>query len=403
MRATRTTVNLKNTSIHEHMLNDQDNTKSKMSNIPEKSMSDIKHSVSISAHTTHHIEDTLINNENCQIFENPSNDCHNSSFSVNNNRQELSSIPLPTNQYLMDQPVYISTFSGDKGEDAGQWLDQIFASIETKELTPNEQRDLAAERLRGGALLWYRLNRLEIPDMKSFVDQFLLAYNSPRPMASDTNTKSKDIHGTNILLEETAEERESKQVHINTSKSIMEGNYYNEPVARPTSPVRVLQSARNEKVKLFPNFSGSENSLNWLKNLQQIGKTLKLNDQQLYELATIKLSGPAQEWFYHQNEEIDNWSSFKQFFFHAFPPPIQPTNIDYLAQLLARKQGEAEPVGKFVQDINRLCLKLDTKISEQDQLQYLRRGLRPQLQHYALAITSLQDFLTIMQRHEQIK
>ncbi len=171
----------------------------------------------------------------------------------------------------------------------------------------------------------------------------------------------------------------------------------------PTSPVRVLQSARNEKVKLFPNFSGSENSLNWLKNLQQIGKTLKLNDQQLYELATIKLSGPAQEWFYHQNEEIDNWSSFKQFFFHAFPPPIQPTNIDYLAQLLARKQGEAEPVGKFVQDINRLCLKLDTKISEQDQLQYLRRGLRPQLQHYALAITSLQDFLTIMQRHEQIE
>ncbi|CAF3950315.1 unnamed protein product [Rotaria sordida] len=73
------------------------------------------------------------------------------------------------------------------------------------------------------------------------------------------------------------------------------------------------------------------------------------------------------------------------------------------AQLLARKQGETEPVGKFVQDINRLCLKLDNKISEQDKLQYLRRGLRPQLQHYALSITSLQDFLTVIQRHEQIE
>ncbi|CAF4715411.1 unnamed protein product, partial [Rotaria sp. Silwood2] len=138
----------------------------------------------------------------------------------------------------------------------------------------------------------------------------------------------------------------------------------------------------NERIKLLPNFSGSENSLNWLKNLQQIGKSLKLSEQEIYELATIKLS---------------------QAFLYAFSPPIQPTNIDYLAKLLARKQGETEPVGKFVQDINRLCLKLDNKISEQDKLQYLRRGLRPQLQHYALSITSLQDFLTVMQRHEQIE
>ncbi|CAF4297784.1 unnamed protein product, partial [Rotaria sp. Silwood2] len=172
-------------------------------------------------------------------------------------------------------------------------------------------------------------------------------------------------------------------------------NHYLESSCRSTSPLQVIQSARNEKVKLFSNFSDAENCLNWLKNLQQIGKSLKLNEQQIYELATIKLSGPAQEWFYHQ-DEIDNWSSFKEAFLYAFPPPIQPTNIDYLAQLLAHKQGETEPVGKFVQDINRLCLKLDNKISEEDKLQYLRRGLRPQFQHYALSISSSQDFLTII-------
>ncbi|CAF4555685.1 unnamed protein product [Rotaria socialis] len=122
----------------------------------------------------------------------------------------------------------------------------------------------------------------------------------------------------------------------------------------------------------------------------------------MLELATIKLNGPAQEWYYHQEELISNWTLFKQVFLHAFPAPIQPTNIDYLAELLSRKQGEIEPVGKFVQDINRLCLKLDGKISEQDKLEYLRRGLRPKLQHYALSISSLQEFLTIMQHHEQI-
>ncbi|CAF4486028.1 unnamed protein product, partial [Rotaria magnacalcarata] len=34
---------------------------------------------------------------------------------------------------------------------------------------------------------------------------------------------------------------------------------------------------------------------------------------------------------------------------------------------------------------------------------FLRRGLRPQLQHHALSISSVQEFLTMMQQHEQIE
>ncbi|CAF3899268.1 unnamed protein product [Adineta steineri] len=79
--------------------------------------------------------------------------------------------------------------------------------------------------------------------------------------------------------------------------------------------------------------------------LQQIGKALKLNDQQTYELATIKLSGPAQEWFYHQDDEIKNWSIFKEVFLQAFPAPIQPANINYLAQLIGRKQAGSQNQG----------------------------------------------------------
>ncbi|CAF4545317.1 unnamed protein product, partial [Rotaria socialis] len=32
----------------------------------------------------------------------------------------------------------------------------------------------------------------------------------------------------------------------------------------------------------------------------------------MFELATIKLNGPAQEWYYHQNDLIYNWTLFKQ-------------------------------------------------------------------------------------------
>ena len=423
MPDTRATRNLKHTSIHDHLLSNKTDKDPTIDHTSKQRMPDTERSPTISASTLHHDENILTNNDGHHLLMTPSND---SILPVNNNQQKLPSTPLRANQYSLVQTAddicqhmrknaiktskihgeqgtmeNFVTFSGKTGEDAGKWLDHIFEVIEQQELIPSEQRDLAARRLTGDALLWYRLNRLKMPNMQCFIEQFLLTYNSPKAKASTTSATIKDVCYTYTLTEETKMDKES-EMRDNISESSSMENHYVEPSNRSTSPLQVLQSAKNEKVKLFPNFSGSENSLNWLKSLQQIGKSLKLNEQQIYELATIKLSGPAQEWFYHQ-DEIDNWSSFREAFLYSFPPPIQPSNIDFLAQLLARKQGETEPVGKFVQDINRLCLKLDYKISEQDKLQYLRRGLRPQLQHYALSITSLQDFLTVMQRHEQIE
>ncbi|CAF5029924.1 unnamed protein product [Rotaria socialis] len=48
------------------------------------------------------------------------------------------------------------------------------------------------------------------------------------------------------------------------------------------------------------------------KKVEQTSKALGLDDQQMFELATIKLNGPAQEWYYHQNDLIYNWTLFKQ-------------------------------------------------------------------------------------------
>jgi hypothetical protein len=422
MPATRTILNLKHTSIHDHLLDSKNEIKSIMNETSEKSLSGAKRSPSTSAITLESAQEIMTNVDDRNLLGKLSNEYMNSILTRNNTQQTSLPSALPINQYSMahataepfeklkedlEKPLathyqqtssVFLTFSGKKNEDPGKWLDHVFLYIEQQDLTPSEQRDIAAGRLNGEALLWYRTNRLKIPDMQSFIHQFLSTYNS-----SIINGMSERSQHTYILPEATTIGKESEQRYDETSKSFLEQNPYYQSSSRSASPLQVLQSARNEKVKLLPNFSGSENSSHWLKNVQQIGKSLKLNDQQIFELATIKLNGPAQEWFYHQDDEIDNWLSFKQAFLYAFPSPIQPTNIDYLAQLLSRKQGEMEPVGKFVQDINRLCLKLDNQISEQDKLQYLRRGLSPHLQHYALSITSLQDFLNTMQRHEQIE
>ena len=91
-----------------------------------------------------------------------------------------------------------------------------------------------------------------------------------------------------ILPEETMSEQELEQRYGEAAKSIIDQNQYAEPLSRSSSPLQVLQSAKNEKVKLFLNFSRTENSLYWLKNFQQIGKSLQLNEQQIFELATIE-------------------------------------------------------------------------------------------------------------------
>ncbi|CAF1360947.1 unnamed protein product [Rotaria sordida] len=321
-------------------------------------MLNTEHLSTTSANTLYHDEKILTNNDDHHLLTETSID---SMFPVDNNQQKLVQTPSRVNQYSLAQTTgdtcqymiknviasstihrkqgiekNFVTFSGKKSEDAEKWLDHIFEVIEQQELTSTEQRDVAAKRLTDDALLWYRLNRLKMPDMQCFIQQFLFTYNPSQIKASTTDATTIDIHYT--LMEKAVVAKDSEEIYNNTSKSNIVENHYLEPPCRSTSPLQVLQSSRNEKA-----------------------------------------------------------------FLYAFPPPIQPTNINYLAQLLARKQGETEPVGKFVQDINRLCLKLGNKITEQDKLPYLRRGLRPQLQHYALSITSLQDFLTVMQRHEKIE
>ncbi|CAM4829103.1 unnamed protein product [Rotaria magnacalcarata] len=99
-----------------------------------------------------------------------------------------------------------------------------------------------------------------------------------------------------------------------------------------------IEEVKEDSTKSWRTQHGSENSVHWLKNVEQTSEALGLDDQQMLELTTIKLNGLAQE-----------------------------------------------------------C-----KISEHDKLEYLRRDLRSKLQHYALSVSPLQKFLTIMQPHGQI-
>ncbi|CAF2100342.1 unnamed protein product [Rotaria magnacalcarata] len=179
--------------------------------------------------------------------------------------------------------------------------------IEQQNVNTSEQRDLAAGNLIGEALLWYRINRLQIPDMQTFIHKFLLMYRSAPTLTFTINSIPKDIDHVHVTPE---------------SKSV--GTY--------------IEEVKEDSTKSWRTQHGSENSVHWLKNVEQTSEALGLDDQQMLELTTIKLNGLAQE----------------------------------------------------------------RKISEHDKLEYLRRDLRSKLQHYALSVSPLQKFLTIMQPHGQI-
>ena len=150
MPVTRTILNLKDTSIRDHLLDSKNKVNSVMDQTCTKSLSDVKCSPSTSAITLQAAQDTSNNVDHRHLLEKSSNDYGDSILSVNNNQQKSSPSPSPLDQYSMGQitaepfqqlkenlvkPLAVHyqrmtsevlTFSGKKNEDPGKWLDHVF-------------------------------------------------------------------------------------------------------------------------------------------------------------------------------------------------------------------------------------------------------------------------------------
>ena len=169
MPATRTTLNLKHTSIHDHLLDNKHDTQSTVKCIEKTSMADIKQSTF--ANASDDAPDNLIDNEVHHLVNENSNEYLNSLLSNTNGGQEVTPAQLLNGQHSMtartcyaghqiaeslvksskihhqQMNAKIWIFSGTKNENSEQWLHHVLTIIEQQELTPSEQRDVAAGRL----------------------------------------------------------------------------------------------------------------------------------------------------------------------------------------------------------------------------------------------------------------
>ncbi|CAF3942720.1 unnamed protein product, partial [Rotaria sp. Silwood1] len=194
--------------------------------MPEETTFDIKHLPSTSTITSYQVNNTTTRNDDGHLLMKSSADYQNSMLLVDESQQNLSSPKInhpPTNL-----TIEIPTFSGTKFEDSGQWLDQVVAFIEQQNINPGEQRDLVAGKLSGEALLWYRMNRLQIPDMQTFIHQFLLTYHSAPTSTLTVNSTSKDLNRADVSPK-AAPIKKITHTYDNTLKSFAEPNSISEP------------------------------------------------------------------------------------------------------------------------------------------------------------------------------
>lgn len=89
MSTTRTKLNLKHTSIHDHLLNREINTYSTMNVLLENQNSDIKYSPSTSAIGSSQPTDKLTTEDECQLLMKSSGDCNNSILPIDNYHEKL--------------------------------------------------------------------------------------------------------------------------------------------------------------------------------------------------------------------------------------------------------------------------------------------------------------------------
>ncbi|CAF3376194.1 unnamed protein product [Rotaria socialis] len=101
--------------------------------------------------------------------------------------------------------------------------------------------------------------------MQTFIHKFLIMYRSEPTLTFTTNAMPKDIDHVQATPEPKSVGTHIEEVKEDSSKSWRTQNGTSESSLRRESPSQVLQAAKNEKVKLISHFTGSENSLHWLK------------------------------------------------------------------------------------------------------------------------------------------
>ena len=140
----------------------------------------------------------------------------------------------------------------------------------------------------------------------------------------------------------------------------------------------VMMICYRECLSNLEKFNGGEEkkALQFVNNIERIGKMISANDDILHCMCTAKLDGEAKRW-YEDNTTLNQWEQLKSVLLERFSTPDSSSKI--FEQLKERKQRIDETITAYYDSIIRLCHEHDPSMSQKMMLSWLENGVKESL------------------------
>ncbi|CAF4413388.1 unnamed protein product [Rotaria sp. Silwood2] len=125
-------------------------------------------------------------------------------------------------------------------------------------------------------------------------------------------------------------------------------------------------------------FNGGEDHkiLQFINNIERIGRMIDANDGILQCMCTAKLDGEAKRW-YENNMSLTQWDSLKSALLERFTTSRSSSKI--FEQLKERKQKPDETITSYYDTIITLCQEYDSSMSQKMMISWLENGIKDSL------------------------
>ena len=124
------------------------------------------------------------------------------------------------------------------------------------------------------------------------------------------------------------------------------------------------------------NGDGEPKALQFINNIERIGKMIDANNDILYCMCTAKLDGEAKRW-YEDNMTLTQWENLKPALLERFSTSDSSSKI--FEQLKERKQKSDETITSYYDAVIKLCHEYDPSMSQKMMISWLENGIKDSL------------------------
>jgi hypothetical protein len=124
------------------------------------------------------------------------------------------------------------------------------------------------------------------------------------------------------------------------------------------------------------NGDGESKVLQFINNIERIGKMVDASDDILCCMCTAKLDGEAKSW-YENNTSLTEWENVKTALLERFTTSDSSSKI--FEQLKERKQKPDETITSYHDTIIKLCHEYDSTMSQKMKISWLENGIKDSL------------------------